>query len=149
MINGVADVVVSSAQAGVTSMWPPDCTGGDYVSGPGWITGTPTGSKAHFGVEGGIRNGAYWGHLSYNDKGSGLDAQGTSVTQYRIGATPNSRHIEGTAAVNGVQGYTYSVDVTSNDNSGQNDVFSISLSNGYRAAGYLGGGHIQLHDPCE
>jgi hypothetical protein len=39
----------------------------DFVTGGGWIVGTPSGGKANFGVHGGIRNGRLWGGLNYID----------------------------------------------------------------------------------
>lgn len=56
-----------------------------------------------------------------------------------------SRHISGTAEVDGVPGSTYEVDVADNGEPGSLDVFRISLSSGYTAGGTLGGGNIQLH----
>ena len=62
---------------------------------------------------------------------------------------PTSRHIEGTAEVNGQSGFTYAVDVIDNGEPGRNDSFYIKLSTGYTAGpSYLGGGNIQIHDPC-
>jgi hypothetical protein len=61
-----------------------------------------------------------------------------------------SRHIEGTADIDGVAG-SYAVDVTDAGEPGRNDTFSIRLSNGYSAGGFLAGGNIQLHlkpSPC-
>jgi autotransporter-associated beta strand protein len=147
VINGVADVVVSSAQAGITAPTQPPCEGADYVSGGGWITAA-SGGRGNFAVEGGLTNGVYWGHLNFKDQDAGLQVKGTSVTAYQVTGT-NSRHIEGTAQINGVDGYTYSVNVTDNGEPGANDTFSISLSNGYQAGGTLGGGNIQLHSPCQ
>src|SRR5262249_28679306 len=66
----VADVVVSSAHADVTCHGNPSCTGGDFVTGGGWIT-LPSGAKGTFGVAGGIKNGSFWGHLTYIDHGTG------------------------------------------------------------------------------
>lgn len=148
VINGVADVVVASARAGIASNEKPTCAGEDYVTGGGWIT-TTTGAKGNFSVEGGATNGVVWGHLTYKDNGTGMKVKGTSVTAYRVGATPNARHIEGTAEIDGATGHTYSVDVEDNGQPGRNDVFTIHLSNGYEAGGSLGGGNIQLHKPCE
>lgn len=148
IVNGAADVVVSSGRAGISSPEQPSCSGEDYVSGGGWIT-TSSGAKGNFSVEGGTTNGVPWGHLVYKDQGTGMQVKGTSVTAYGLGSTTNSRHIEGTAAINGVDGYTYSVDTTDNGEPGTNDVFNLSLSNGYQANGTLGGGNIQLHQPCQ
>lgn len=143
-ISGVADVVISSAEADIA------CGGGgppsnDFVTGGGFITGTPSGAKGNFGVAGGIKNGALWGHLTYIDhRPNGPKVRGTGVTAYVVVNT-TTRHIEGTAEVNGVAGYTYQVDVSDNGEPGSTDSFRITLSNGYSASGALRGGNIQLH----
>jgi len=151
------DVVVASSHADIT------CAGcsnpiGDFVTGGGWITGTPSGARANFAVAGGIKNGAFWGHLSYIDHGSGgPKVKGTGVTAYAPDQdNPTLRHIAGTAEVNGASGFTYEVDVADNGEPGRNDTFSIRLfSDGastpfYAAQGLLAGGNIQLHgaSPC-
>jgi hypothetical protein len=146
---GTTDVVVASAHADVTCPAPGQisCTGGDFVTGGGWIT-TTSGARANFAVAGGIKQGAFWGHLQYIDHGTGLRVKGTGVTAYAPGATPTSRHIEGTADINGASG-TYRVDVADNGEPGVGtDTFTISLSNGYTASATLSGGNIQLHQPC-
>jgi len=143
----LADVVISSSHADIT------CAGcsnpiGDFVTGGGWIT-RPSGARANFAVAGGMKNGGLWGHLSYIDHGSdGLKVKGTGVTAYS--GTGTSRHIEGTAEINGASGFTYKVDVADNGEPGRNDTFSLELSNGYKASGNLAGGNIQLHgeSPC-
>ena len=144
----LADVVISSSHADIT------CAGcssplGDFVTGGGWITGTPTGARANFAVAGGMKNGALWGHLTYIDHGSdGLKVKGTLVTKY-VRVDDVTRHIEGNAEINGSPG-TYAVDVADNGEPGRNDTFTIWLSNGYTASGNLAGGNIQLHgeSPC-
>jgi hypothetical protein len=149
VIPGVADVIIASAHADVQcSKGKPNCAGkNDFVTGGGWII-TPSGAKGNFGVAGGIKNGAYWGHLIYIDHGIDMKVKGTGVTAYVI-TPPTSRHIEGTAEVNGQPGFTYQVDVTDNGEPGTNDTFTIKLSNGYSASGTLAGGNIQLHMPCQ
>src|SRR2546425_7692614 len=150
VVTGVADVIISSAHADITCQPapppppPPGCTPADFVSGGGWITGTPSGAKGNFGVADGIKQGAFWGHLTYNDHGpSGPQVKGTGVTGYTVDAMiPTMRHISGTAEVNGQGGFTYQVDVADNGEPGRNDTFAISLSNGYKASGTLGGGNI-------
>ncbi len=69
--------------------------------------------------------------------------KGTGVTAYTV-TNPTTRHIEGTAQVDGQDG-TYQVDVTDNGEPGRNDSFTLQLSSGYGASGTLGGGNIQLH----
>ena len=150
IIPGVADVVVSSAHADITCQGVPVCTGRDFVTGGGFITGTPSGAKGNFGVAGGIKNdGTLWGHLEYIDHGpNGPKVHGTGVTKYVI-LSSTTREIDGTAQVNGLDGLTYKVVVTDNGEPGTNDSFSIQLSNGYSAGGKLGGGNIKIHHPCE
>jgi hypothetical protein len=146
----ILDVVISSAHADITcgACTPPV---GDFVTGGGWITGTPSGARGNFGVGGGIKRGAFWGHLTFVDHGAnGPKVKGTGVTGYEV-TGPLSRRITGTADVNGVAGFTYTVDVTDNGEPGREDTFTIALSNGYSASGTLAGGNIQLHaqpGPC-
>ena len=117
----------------------------DRVTGGGFINVGR--GKANFGVTGGIKNGAFFGHLAFVDHVSGLKVKGTSVTMYTV-LDAKTRHIEGTAMINGVAG-TYKLDVSDNGKSGRSDSFSLNLSTGYNAAGTLGGGNIQLHkDHC-
>jgi hypothetical protein len=159
IVDGLADVVISSAHADITCQPaaspppPPGCTTPtDFVTGGGWIT-NQSGDKANFGVAGGIKQGVGWGHLTYIDHGAGgLHAKGTSVTGYVPDPDiPTMRHITGTAEVNGQPGYTYQVDVSDNGEPGSNDYFAIRLFSGadlsYSAGGLLRGGNIQLHAP--
>lgn len=148
IVTGVADVVVASSHADISNCPTPPgqiaCNGGDFVTGGGWID---TSGRDTFAVAGGIKNGSFWGHLEYQDHSKDVKVHGTGVTAYSA-TGPNSRHIEGSAEVNGQSGFAYKVDVTDNGSPGRNDTFSIQLSNGYTASGTLGGGNIQLHQPC-
>ena len=146
MVDGVADVIISSAHADITCGGPV-CPGGDFVTGGGWITGTPSGERGTFGVAGGIKNGGLWGHLTYIDHGTNMKVKGTGVTAYTV-TGPTTRHIEGTAEIDGRSG-SYQVDVSDNGEPGRKDTFSIMLSNRYSASGLLIGGNIQLHQPCK
>ena len=152
-LNGgatLADVVISSSHADITcgACTPPV---GDFVTGGGWITGTPSGARANFGVGGGIKNDGLWGHLTYIDHGTGMKVKGTAVTGYEITGSL-SRRIRGKAEVDGVDGFDYIVEVIDAGEPGRNDTFSIALSNGYSASGKpIAGGNIKLHpkpSPC-
>ena len=148
IVPGVADVIVSSAHADITCQPtppPPGCSGADFATGGGWITGTPSGARANFGVAGGIKQGQFWGHLTYIDHGpSGPRVKGTGVTAYRV-VNATTRHIEGTAQVNDQDGFTYQADVVDNGEPGRSDTLRLHLSSGYDASGTLAGGNIQLH----
>ncbi len=146
VVTGVADVVVSEAHADIQCRGRGECPQDrDFVTGGGWITGTPSGAKGTFGVGGGIKNGAFWGHLTYIDHGSGgPKVKGTGVTAYVV-LSSTARRIDGNCEIDGRGGFTYRVEVSDNGEPGRNDTFSLRLSNGYSAAGSLGGGNIQLH----
>lgn len=142
----LADVVISSAHADI-------CCGGadgshaqvrDFLTGGGFITGTPSGAKGNFGVAGGIRNNAFWGHLNYIDHGTGMHVKHIAITGYEA-TSANERRITGTCRINGEAGYTFSVFAADNGEPGRDDTFNIYLSTGYSAGGFLIGGNIQLH----
>jgi len=128
-------------------------TGGGYIVGENSGTGPPEtlaeGAKGNFGVGGGVRNGAFWGHLEYSDHSTNppFKVHGTSVTGYFPGLTENSRTITGTADVTGVGNVDYTVEVTDNAEPGRGqDKFSIKVG-AYTASGVIAGGNIQLHKP--
>jgi hypothetical protein len=143
VIPGVTDLTVASAHADITCGASELCPNRDFVTGGGWIT-TSSGSRANFAVGGGIKNGAFWGHLTYIDHAAnGVRAKGTGVTGYTV-TGPTSRHIDGNAdASNGAP--SYHVDVTDAGEPGHGvDWFGIVLGD-YSQGAYLGGGNIQLH----
>jgi hypothetical protein len=147
VIDGLADVVIASAHADITCQGTPICQGGDFVTGGGWIT-APSGAKGTFGVAGGLKNGALWGHLTYIDHGNGLQVKGTEVTAY-VMVDAATRHIEGTAEINGQGGFTYQVDVADHGEPGRDDTLELRLSTSYdTGTRRLEGGNIQLHTPC-
>jgi len=138
----------------------------DFVTGGGWIRPDfGVGAKANFGVAGGCKKGAFWGHLEYVDHGSTLKpasaptpfkVHGTEVTGYFF-FDLTTRQISGTARTNDPNNpvVTYCVQVSDNGEgqSGTGDTFVIQLSGDsgpfYVASGTLlgpiGGGNIQLH----
>ena len=146
LIPGVADVVIASAHADVGCGQKACDPSKEFVTGGGWITGTPSGARANFAVAGGKEPG--WGHLVYFDHGQpALQVKATAITAYtNLGGTV--RRIEGTADMNGQSG-TFMADVADNGEPGRADTFTLRLSNGYTASGMLDGGNIQLHSPCQ
>ncbi len=147
VVPNEADIVLGFARAGFASLAQPPITGSDYVSGGGWIAGTPDGAKGKFGLSVGMRDSVLSGHVDYQDDGAGIKMRSKALGGYQLGATPNARRIEGTAEIDGVDGFTFVVEVTDNGEPGRNDIFSITVSNGYHASGTLGGGNLQLHEP--
>jgi hypothetical protein len=149
---GCLDGLVGLVHADIkcNSVTPPPQTSecDDFVTGGGWIVG-PNDAKANFGVAGGIRKGALWGHLNYIDHGTKMHVKATAVTGYEV-IDANTRLISYDVTIDGEAG-TAMVQVADNGEPGRDDTFAIVLSNGYTAGGSLGGdrpggGNIQLHD---
>ena len=145
------EVILSSAHSDVKGCpgCPPKPPCADFMSGGGWINVGK--STANFGFNAGYKPGSSSPeiHFNYIDHNSGMQMKATSISVYKIGDTATTRHMEGMAEINGVSGFTYSIDVADNGEPGRNtDSLKISLSNGYSAGGTLGGGNIQLHRPC-
>ena len=118
----------------------------DFVTGGGWIDGTPSGERANFGLKAGFDGVSFFGHLNYIDKDEGMHVKAESITAYTaIDAT--TRRILGTARIDGESGFTFELIVSDVDEPGRPDEFELTLSNGYTASDTLqGGGNIQLHD---
>src|SRR2546422_1275284 len=151
-----AEVIVSSAHSDVQGCpgRPPKPPSADFVTGGGVIK--VDNSKANFGFNAGFKPNATTPeiHFNYIDHNSGMQMKATSISVYRQGDTAKgdtatTRHMEGNAEIDGVPGFTYSIDVADNGEPGRNtDTLKINLSNGYSAGGPLDGGNIQLHKPC-
>jgi len=119
---------------------PPSCPAEERLSGSGQIKVDTR--KARFTVHAGIKRGAVFGHLTYNDASANTKVISQHVTAYQaLGAA--TRRILGTATINGRSGFTYQVDVT--DRNGSADTFAIVLSNGYHASGAVHDGYIRRH----
>jgi hypothetical protein len=120
------------------------------LTGGGWIIDTPSGAKASFGVQAGIRRGEFWGGLNYIDHGTGMHVKSRTVTSVEFDPTDSDcLLITYDVTIDGEPG---EADVRACDKGepGRDDIFEITLSNGYTAGGTLGGdgpggGNIQLH----
>jgi hypothetical protein len=152
MLEGGFSGAIAFAKADIScgSTPPPGGGGGacGKLTGGGFIVGTPSGANGSFGVSGGIRRGAFWGHLNYIDHDTGMHVTSTSVTGFAV-VDPNTRQIDYNVDIDGVAG-TARVICSDQGEPGRNDTFDITLSTGYHAGGDLGGsgsggGNIQLH----
>jgi hypothetical protein len=115
----------------------------DMVTAGGFITGTPSGARANFGLN--ARDpAAPSGHLNYVDHGIKMHVSSTSITTYTI-VNATTRTFTGTCTIDGVAGFTFTCTVVDNGEPGTADTFSLSLSNGYAASGTLVGGNVQVH----
>ena len=135
------DIIIAEAHADIVCgqrFCPVDR---DFVTGGGWL-GEP---RKNFAVAGGIKNGAFWGHLMFIDHGTRMKVKGTGVTGYEVVPGSTVRRIQGTFSLNGGPGGTYDVEVDDRGEPGRDDVFILSLNGQPAAAGFLEGGNIQLH----
>jgi VCBS repeat-containing protein len=98
---------------------------------------------------------AFTGHLSYVDWARGIHLESTSITYLRVEEDGIRATIRGTATVNGVRGYTFTVFVEDHGEPGRNDKFRIVITGpggfAYDSAdfavlgGLLDSGNIQVH----
>jgi len=141
-IGGI-EVIVSSAHSDINCGASPP-TPKDFMTGGGYVIGNG-GGKDNFGFVAGLKPGKtiVSGHLNYIDHSSGDPVKSIDVTSYS--GTGLCREFSGPGTVNG-QSVTFTVNACDNNEPGKSyDTFSIHLSNGYRVAGVLAGGNIQLH----
>ena len=116
----------------------------DFVTGGGWIDGTPSGEPGTFGFVVDGRRDELRGRVNFVDHDDGLHVRSESITSY-VEVDAETRRIEGTALVDGDPGETFTLTVRDSGEPGATDTFSIQLSSGYDASGTLEGGNIQLH----
>jgi hypothetical protein len=88
------------------------------------------------------RKGKVVGSFSYSDPSASLSLDTKKFSSLVI--TGNQAQFSGTAKVGKKQKFSFTVNVTDNGNPGTADTFSISVSNGYSAAGTLTSGNIRF-----
>lgn len=88
------------------------------------------------------RRGKVTGSFSYSDPSAPLSFSTGKFTNLVI--TGNQAQFSGTAKMGKKNKISFTVNVTDNGDPGTADFFSISVSNGYSAAGNLTSGNIQL-----
>ncbi len=112
-----------------------------------WITGhaflsLSNGDSGIIAVHAGVRDGNLWGNVYFSQ--SGLLMRSDSVTAYtKVDAF--TRHIAGTASINGAGGYAYDLIVTER-NGGHSSTFTLTLSNGFSVSGQVFRGVLKLHE---
>lgn len=118
---------------------------GDEVDGNGTING-PHGGQASFSVDAKFqkvkKKTKLIGSFSYDDPATPISFRSMKITSLII--TGNQAHITGTGKIGKKKG-SFTLDVTDNGEPGTNDFFSLQLSNGYSATGFLSSGNIQIH----
>ena len=121
----------------------PPSTPGAKITGGGWIDVLM--GKGTFGLTAKANSGTPTGNLTYQDHGvQDRTVKSTAITSVTVSG--NCAQILGTATVNSAGAYDFQVRVCDNgEPGGDNDTFSISMSDGYTAFGTLRGGNIQIH----
>ena len=145
----------------------PPATGVGKVTGGGWIVSPVTKNNGNGAVKGkGVKNGngvktgqvtfglvakyhdgsnAPKGNLQYVDHVTGMVVHG-NVESLAVDKTTMTATFSGTAFVNGMDGYAYTVTVVDNGEPGNMDTLSIDIpAKSYTASGTLEGGNIQIH----
>ena len=112
--------------------------------GVGAIQGT-AGKLDHFNFKIASTGTGVTGSLKYLDQGNSVMVTSTAISTFTI----SGDHAAFTGAATYTNGrvseaVTFTVSVTGNQASGSEDVFSISLSNGYSASGFLLNGKITV-----
>jgi hypothetical protein len=85
------------------------------------------------------------GELQYVDHTTKMIVHSHDMTNLVVSPDKTKATFAGECEINGVSGFKFKVYVEDNGEPGKNDVFKISLSNGYSAGGTLLNGNIQIH----
>jgi len=145
---GDVDAVVGSSRAGATNGAASCSSTADSATGGGWVQPSFQ-PKQSFGFVGGIRhNGNIHGHLVFVDHATNNRLKGT-VTAYTVGG-PTLRTMDGEGELNN-EPAQFSLTVNDAGEPGTSDTFELayaSQTGGGIATGTLGGGNIQIHEPC-
>ena len=115
----------------------------DFLTGAGSVTASGGGGQASFELASGVKDGMFWGHLTYQNSGLTLKVNSTSITNY-LATGPMTRVLEGTARTNLYGNRVFRVTATDNGEPGSNDTFQLELDNGYFTQGTLWSGNVEL-----
>ncbi len=124
------------------------CSTGGFITGGGKYF--QDGRKSTFGFVAKVQGTGTQGNLEFQDHDMGLDVKaGTLDSVY----APNQMdgYFSGNCRVNGVDGYTFFVQVHDRGQPGSNDDFSVWIydlfgTQVYTSGGLLSGGNIRIHE---
>ncbi len=114
----------------------------DFLTAAGRLTATVSGGMVRFELASGVKDGLFWGHLTYRDDGVRLTVDSTSITNY-VATGPTTRIIEGTASTNLYGTRRFRVTTSDNGELGP-DTFQLELDTGYVTQGTLWSGTVEL-----
>ena len=132
----------------------------DFLTGGGYIQPQPMmGNKANFAVAGGCKQGAFWGHLQYQDKVKSVKVHSLTITGYQKAVEENARLICGRAKSENGDDVDFLVRAKDAGEPGNNDEFDVHITKTmggdlvYTTFGsgpvyhQVIGGNVQLHKP--
>jgi DNA-binding beta-propeller fold protein YncE len=127
-----------------TMLTPGKTTGGGQIEIP--LPSSKTG-KGSFGFNIIYQEGDQGpkGVVQYIDPTTKMNVHSQSITSLVVSPDKKKASFGGQCTINEVSGFTFTVSVEDNGEPGKNDVFKISLSNGYSAGSTLCNGNIQIH----
>ena len=105
------------------------------------LEGDSKGGRASFGFNVEFSAGVLTGHLTFNDHKAKKTVKSTSITSFTKAA--NTATFTGTAKVDGVPGYSFTVNVSDGGASGS-DTLTLFVSDAYVAGGVLLKGNIKV-----
>src|SRR5207247_9022751 len=86
------------------------------------------------------------GQLEYHDRAGGINLPSSSFSALNIQTDARRGTFTGKASINGKAGYTFTVEVVDNGETGSNDKLTITIPElGYVKSGTLVKGNIQIH----
>jgi len=156
VVNGLADVLISSAHADITCPGAPVCTGDDFEVGEGEDHDRETGDREEHSVASGSKyeqdssgQWRYWGHLEFVRGGlHPLTVHATRITRF-VKVDAFTRHIEGECEINGQPGHTFTADMTDNRTRGTRDDFRMRTDRGDTGGNELEHGDEENEGPCD
>jgi len=127
-----------------TRLTPGKVTGGGQIEIP--LPCFKTG-KASFGFNIVYQEGdpAPTGELQYVDHTTKMIVHSHNMTSLVVSSDKTKATFTGECTINGIGGFTFKAYVEDNGEPGKNDIFKITLSDGYSAGGILLNGNIQIH----
>jgi hypothetical protein len=119
---------------------------GSKVAGEGQIKNSINAKKATFDFNVMVHHKSLElkGNLQYEDRTANIKIHSKDIDSFVVSQDGTKAAFTGTCKINGVD-YSFRVYVEDNGEPGRNDVFSITLGNGYSADGTLHRGNIQMH----
>ena len=140
MVLAAAGYLSGTGALASAELYDPGIVAFTSVKGSGLINGQ--GDQATFSVRASLTGDQVKGSFSFSDPAASLSITGVRIR--RLSIKGNSASFNGRADLGGGNRVTFKVSVTDNG-PGTTDTLSITVSNGYSAAGTLIDGNIRIY----